>query len=160
MIAWLSRNCHRHLGLLNRARAACQHALLAGFACFFAFVAPTICWGGVVEAAHGHAGAHFVFRAPVFPHTHGAGTLPHDHCLPPRAFGNLTEAAATESPTTPDGAARPATLLTALLIVLWLAELLPIRRLAASMRRLAQLPHPLSWCYAIPTPPPRPLPLG
>jgi hypothetical protein len=147
MSAWLQQWRRVCQTFRQRGWLRCRSWILGGFACFFALIAPSICWGGVAEATHGHAAAHFVFYLPPVAHTHLLD-LPHQHdCPQPGPIAGQDETA--------DGVARPATLLTALLLLLLVDGLRLVSPWPTSRRRLMILSRPLDWFCPILTPPPR-----
>ncbi len=133
--------------------------LCGGYAFFFAFLLPLLCWGTMADPQHPHQGAHFIFAEP--PEVHLPGTSPmaireHEPCLHPLGAHPPAPTLAASAPvSSPAKQAIPVTLLAELLLlVLWSAT--EIRR-----RPLVQLLHHheetirVGYSTRVPTPPPR-----
>jgi hypothetical protein len=120
--------------------------LRGGFAFFFAFLLPLLCWGSVADPHHAHPGAHFVFAEP---------PAAHRHWHPPGTASPAAPPASTTQAESPTGRATPVTLLAALLVlVLWaLAETRrgPALHFARTMAGVGAN----SYQASAPTPPPR-----
>ena len=121
--------------------------LHGGFAFFFAFLLPILCWGDLGDPAHPHQGAHFVFAEPQIEHPvqtgHHAGTV-HDH---------RDQGAEPEGETS--SRSLPTTILAQLLVVVaWQANQFALNggRVTAAYLPFLFLAAPQ---LPVPTPPPR-----
>ncbi len=142
------------MGTRVASPSAGQTYLLLLFAAFFAWVAPLICWGGVADPAHGHAVAHFVFSEP-----HGAGHHEHTDCAEAgRARGLPRSVAALNlfnQSTEASGPARPATVLSTVLVSLFFVTANLAFRPRVTLQPAPLLPLAFTLTLPVHTPPPR-----
>ncbi len=133
-----------------------QTYLLLLFAAFFAWIAPLICWGGVADPSHGHAVAHFVFSEPRSIGHH----LKTDCAEAGRARGLPRSLEALNllnqsKEATPSGPARPATVLSTLLISLLFVPISCTYRPRITLQPAPIVPLAFTLALPVQTPPPR-----
>lgn len=134
-----------------------QQWVLIGFAFFFGFGAPLICWGAVADPIHPHVAAHFLFfEPPVVPgssrlaghlstNCNAAGFV-HGLALP------SVDGAASQEPT---GAARPPVTLISILLLTFVALFMLRLQLAKCLLRIVSAIYPWDFTLPVLTPPPR-----